>query len=1063
MAFAARMRGRGLGFVVSTSTGRDMRRILTWVATATVLLAATVATTPAAATGSEQLFFSSNDVAGGQGWLFDEFGFRSDDLGITSATITIETATNTFSSTTSEFWEPNPGVDKQWAWNVDNLPPVRLGGPLTLTVERHPSETTTTWDAPNGLSVRMDRSGGTAVAGTASPGEDVRVMFFDATPAPGTSVERTLTPAADGTWSTDLAVAGSHPSDVGTLSGTFDQGGQVWVEQTLVASDGTRLELGDTDYLPSVRTVTTQGDATTARVDVFGVDPSLPLMLAGSSLSGSTTASRGPIDVSGGATVTQAGATLAVPAGVGGVTSVNTTSGVITGTSYPNQDVYVDWYDGTGSGSGTTTANGAGTWTFDTSSTGHPITMDTLVASYHNAPDLGIQTDRHRSGPAAPHTVQGGANARVYPQADQLNVDGLDQPPSQAVDVQLGNGGPVSVLATTVEQLVRGVHFADFSPPVTFTGTTPWNMDINLAGGGAAVVSSLMLHPLSGSLTTPSDGTWSGSTTPGADVYVETTAQNFEGDSGATTADGSGDWFVTLGRTAQPQDTTTMWVTDFQDSGYSSTQFYDPWPVREAAPIVLGAAGGAAYGFGQGLVAFVEPGGASDLTVQFLLNQAEAGTFAYLPPHVGFGLTFPFGIEVLEGGTAVSTPSTEVDLAIPIRSDLAFPTVDLGMLNVGFQTGSGGWQTVPAANVTICADLPLPANCPVDVRPPFAFVDDVPHFSNFAVFVGNPSSDSVSVERVAGDERIATAIELSQEVFADGSVDTAIVADAFNFPDALAAAPLAAAEGGPVLLNRTGGLDPRVEAELDRLGVDDVHLMGGVAAQSREVSDELAAAGFTVNRLAGSDRFATAALAANEAVDVWQADGHADAGDDVIIALGAHPEASRAWPDALAAGQLAGHARRPILLVTPSRVPDVTQAAIDGLGADRLTIVGGEGAIPPAVADAAGDPSLDRDRIGGVDRYETALLLAGEAFANGGSQRDVFVATGRNFPDALGAAPAAVARGGLLVMVARDDLAQTPAVDAWFTAREAAVRWVRIAGGAAVIDAQVLDDIADRL
>ena len=164
MAFAARMRGRGLGFVVSTSTGRDMRRILTWVATATVLLAATVATTPAAATGSEQLFFSSNDVAGGQGWLFDEFGFRSDDLGITSATITIETATNTFSSTTSEFWEPNPGVDKQWAWNVDNLPPVRLGGPLTLTVERHPSETTTTWDAPNGLSVRMDRTGGTAVA-----------------------------------------------------------------------------------------------------------------------------------------------------------------------------------------------------------------------------------------------------------------------------------------------------------------------------------------------------------------------------------------------------------------------------------------------------------------------------------------------------------------------------------------------------------------------------------------------------------------------------------------------------------------------------------------------------------------------------------------------------------------------------------------------------------------------------------------------------------------------------------------------------------------------------------
>ncbi len=1038
------------------------RRITSSLATAMLLLGMVVATTvPAAATGSEQLFFSSNDVSGGQGWLFDEFGFRSDDLGITSATITVETATNSFSSTTSEFWEPNPGVDKQWAWSVDDLPPVRLGGPLTLTVERHPSGATTTWDVPNGLSVRMQRSGGTTVSGVATPGRDVRINFYDTTP--GTSVERTLTPNADGTWSTNLAVAGTHPSDVGTLSGTFDQGAQVWAMQTLVAGDGTKLELGDTDYLPLVRTVTAQGDATTARVDVLGVDPSLPLQLAGTSLSGATTASRGPLDVSGGATVTQAGATLPIPVGVGGVTSVNTTSGIVTGTSYPNQIVFVDWFDASGSGFGSTTANGAGAWTLDTSTSGHPITMDTLVATYHTAPDQGLQTDRHRSGPSAPHTVQGGAVANVYPQADQLNVIELDQPPSQAVDVQLGNGGPVSVLSTTVEQLVRGVHFSDFSPPVTFTGTTPWNMDINLAGGGAAVVSSLMLYPLSGSLTTPSNGTWTGTTTPGADVFVATTGQNFEGDSGATTADGSGDWFVTLGRTARPQDTTTMRVTDFQDSGLSRTEFYAPWPVREAAPIVLGAAGGAAYGFGQGLVAFVEPGGASDLTVQFLLNQAEAGTFAYLPPHVGHGLTFPFGIEVLEGGTAVSTPSTEVDLAIPIRSDLAFPTVDLGMLNVGFQTGSGGWQTVPSANVTICADLPLPANCPVDVRPPFAFVDDVPHFSNFAVFVGNPSSDTVSVERVAGDERIATAIELSQEVFADGSVDTAVVADAFNFPDALAAAPLAAAVGGPVLLNRTGGLDARVQAELDRLGVATVHLMGGVAAQSREVADELADAGFTVNRLAGSDRFATAALAANEAVDVWDAAGFSAAGDDVIIALGAHPDPSRAWPDALAVGQVAGHARRPILLVTPSRVPDVTQAAIDGLGADRLTIVGGEGAIPPDVAAAAGSPSLQRERIGGADRYETALLLAAEAFATGATQRDVFVATGRNFPDALGAAPAAVARGGLLVMVARDDLAQTPSVDAWFAAREAAVRWVRIAGGAGVVADQVLTDISARI
>jgi len=45
-------------------------------------------------------------------------------------------------------------------------------------------------------------------------------------------------------------------------------------------------------------------------------------------------------------------------------------------------------------------------------------------------------------------------------------------------------------------------------------------------------------------------------------------------------------------------------------------------------------------------------------------------------------------------------------------------------------------------------------------------------------------------ERIAGADRIGTAIEISKAAFPQGS-DTVIIATGYNFPDALAGAPLA--------------------------------------------------------------------------------------------------------------------------------------------------------------------------------------------------------------------------------------------------------------------------------
>jgi hypothetical protein len=127
------------------------------------------------------------------------------------------------------------------------------------------------------------------------------------------------------------------------------------------------------------------------------------------------------------------------------------------------------------------------------------------------------------------------------------------------------------------------------------------------------------------------------------------------------------------------------------------------------------------------------------------------------------------------------------------------------------------------------------------------------------------------------------------------------VASGANFPDALAAGPVAAASGGPLLLVPQGGALPTtVSTELTRLNPSSVNIAGGTTAVNSLVESELLGFGAgTVFRLAGQDRYETAAALAGIS--------NGGLGKTVFIATGA------SFPDALsgsaAAGRL-GHAAR---------------------------------------------------------------------------------------------------------------------------------------------------------
>ncbi len=266
--------------------------------------------------------------------------------------------------------------------------------------------------------------------------------------------------------------------------------------------------------------------------------------------------------------------------------------------------------------------------------------------------------------------------------------------------------------------------------------------------------------------------------------------------------------------------------------------------------------------------------------------------------------------------------------------------------------------------------------------------------------------------RVAGDDRIATAVALS--TFGFDAADAVVLARSDAYADALGATGLAAALAAPVVLTRPSALDQRVRDEIGRLGASDVHLVGGERALSPEIVSALEADGLTVHRWAGPDRYATATAAGDEAVRIWRSEGIANAGDVAVVALGQHVNASSAWPDALASGGLVAAQRGRLVLVNQQGIPSASRTALES---SRTAIVaGGPAAVPDEVVSQLGVPAR---RVFGPDRFETALALGREAL-DGRTPSVLLVASGRAFPDALAATAAAAAEGGIVLLTDPD-------------------------------------------
>nr|WP_240510089.1 cell wall-binding repeat-containing protein [Virgibacillus profundi] len=291
------------------------------------------------------------------------------------------------------------------------------------------------------------------------------------------------------------------------------------------------------------------------------------------------------------------------------------------------------------------------------------------------------------------------------------------------------------------------------------------------------------------------------------------------------------------------------------------------------------------------------------------------------------------------------------------------------------------------------------------------------------------------IDRISGESRYDTAIEISQEGW--DSADTVILARGDNFADALAGVPLAHKLDAPILLTPSDKLLEETLAEIERLGTKDIIILGGTGAIDESIGSHLVSEGFDVTRYEGDTRFETAAAIANIVAP--------DGAEKVVVANGMD------FPDALSVASLAAKDGLPILLTFADELPEVTEEAINNLGASQTLVIGGKSVVSNAVKDQLPEAS----RLNGENRYETNVEVVKHF---GADNNHMYIATGTAYADALTGAVLAAKNNSSILLVSKlaGENGEIPeVVSSYITEQE--VNRLTIFGGTNAVSEEALD------
>ncbi len=310
------------------------------------------------------------------------------------------------------------------------------------------------------------------------------------------------------------------------------------------------------------------------------------------------------------------------------------------------------------------------------------------------------------------------------------------------------------------------------------------------------------------------------------------------------------------------------------------------------------------------------------------------------------------------------------------------------------------------------------------------------------------ATTGVTASRLAGSDRYATAATIAEASFQSGSAEV-IIASGLDYPDALAASYADGQLHAPVLLTDPNNLPSATQSALSALHASGAEVIGGTAAVSANVVSQLQAAGLTVQRISGADRYATAAAVA-QAFPTNLIGSYGTGGPTAIVTSGL------SYADALAGGPMAAKDSFPVLLTDPSSLSSPTQSALTNLGIKQVILLGGTAAVSSGVQTQITNMGISVTRIGGADRTQTATMVADfEAQNLGWTLTHVNLARGNDFADALAGASHAGLETAPIILT-EDPNTLGSYTTSWLQTNSATIATIHVFGGtAAVSDATV--------
>ena len=312
------------------------------------------------------------------------------------------------------------------------------------------------------------------------------------------------------------------------------------------------------------------------------------------------------------------------------------------------------------------------------------------------------------------------------------------------------------------------------------------------------------------------------------------------------------------------------------------------------------------------------------------------------------------------------------------------------------------------------------------------------------------------VYRFAGNDRFDTAVMASHQAWRTLNApvsdmrrpaQSVVLSRSDDFADALGGAALASHSDGPLLLTSSAALNAETQAEIQRIlpAGGTVHVLGGTAAISPAVVAKLTALGYTVDRVAGQNRFETAVAIAN------RVDPNAT---DILVATGTK------FADALSAGAAAAKFQHTVVVLTNgTSLPAATDAYLQSkANSGQLKYLAAIGGAANTALSSQGWQGFDQ--LVGADRYQTSYLVAHKIF---GGFSSIGVATGLNWPDSLSGGAFMGLRGGPLLLV-DPNVGLTPEEDAMIDANRGADNRGYVFGGLNAlplhVDGQLSADVA---